>query len=614
MAEPQRAAAAQPHRRSRPARARRFWASGSDELAKYGVDIRYGCAVDRISGTRRQFALRSPAARPLTAEAIVLAIGLQGNLRKLGAPGDDLRGRPVPARRSEGVRGRDDRRRRRRRRRDRERARARRAEQRDPDQSQRRVRALQGRQPSLVLAAIKDGKIECRYGTSASPNVEMVETNGCPLAFNAKTAGRPRGTSAATASSRASEPSHRASWSRASASTFPNKDPDCGAASSPRRTNPTCRASTSIGALGRLSADQAGDEPGLRGGRVRSSATYDRARRRAAARPGSSRLLAAQGHQRRGGARRSSSATCRCSPGSRRLQLREFLLDSELRTPDARARSCFARNDYTNSFFTVVEGEVLRRDRDEGRRSEVVPPRRRQFFGELGLISGRRRSATVRAGPDCVLVETPRRSMLKLIASVESIRARDRRGVPAPRGAHLPRAGRWPRRSFDALVANAGPEDVRLGRRGAVRGSDPRRTASTSFAAARSPFRGRIGGREVVLSYVAAGNYVGEMALLTDAPRTATARPLSRPRPSCSTRRVQARVSRATRHCARTWKRSFCRGCMRATPRWKAQADSGNIITFLMQQGIGEATDVLLIDESAVHPLRQLREGVRRHA
>jgi len=33
-----------------------------------------------------------------------------------------------------------------------------------------------------------------------------------------------------------------------------------------------------------------------------------------------------------------------------------------------------------------------------------------------------------------------------------------------------------------------------------------------------------IGGRERVLSYVAAGNYVGEMALLTDSPRSATVR------------------------------------------------------------------------------------------
>jgi len=44
------------------------------------------------------------------------------------------------------------------------------------------------------------------------------------------------------------------------------------------------------------------------------------------------------------------------------------------------------------------------------------------FFGEMGLISGRRRSATVVAAADCVLFETPRRTMLKLIQSVDSVR------------------------------------------------------------------------------------------------------------------------------------------------------------------------------------------------
>ena len=33
-----------------------------------------------------------------------------------------------------------------------------------------------------------------------------------------------------------------------------------------------------------------------------------------------------------------------------------------------------------------------------------------------------------------------------------------------------------------------------------------------------------LGGREVVLSYVSAGNYVGEMALMRNAPRSATVR------------------------------------------------------------------------------------------
>jgi hypothetical protein len=44
----------------------------------------------------------------------------------------------------------------------------------------------------------------------------------------------------------------------------------------------------------------------------------------------------------------------------------------------------------------------------------------------MGLISGRRRAATI--GPaNCVLIETPRRSMNKLIQSVEAVRARSTR-------------------------------------------------------------------------------------------------------------------------------------------------------------------------------------------
>ena len=62
-------------------------------------------------------------------------------------PGRRPAGRPVPARRSGRIFGRNHRHRRRRRRRDRECAGARRAEPRHPHQSQRGIRALQGRQP-----------------------------------------------------------------------------------------------------------------------------------------------------------------------------------------------------------------------------------------------------------------------------------------------------------------------------------------------------------------------------------------------------------------------------------------------------------------------------------
>ena len=44
-----------------------------------------------------------------------------------------------------------------------------------------------------------------------------------------------------------------------------------------------------------------------------------------------------------------------------------------------------------------------------------------EFFGEMGLLSGRRRSGTAVVSQNCVLVETPRRSMLKLLYSSKGV-------------------------------------------------------------------------------------------------------------------------------------------------------------------------------------------------
>src|SRR6185503_3407880 len=82
----------------------------------------------------------------------------------------------------------------------------------------------------------------------------------------------------------------------------------------------------------------------------------------------------------------------------------------------------FRKDDYTNSFFSLVDGEAEVESPDKDGKIRHVSLKRGQFFGEMGLLSGRRRTATVKAGEKCVLLETPRRSMLKLIASIESVR------------------------------------------------------------------------------------------------------------------------------------------------------------------------------------------------
>jgi Fe-S-cluster-containing hydrogenase component 2/CRP-like cAMP-binding protein len=106
-----------------------------------------------------------------------------------------------------------------------------------------------------------------------------------------------------------------------------------------------------------------------------------------------------------------------------------------------------------------------------------------------------------------------------------------------------------------------------------------------------------LAGREVVLSYLSAGNYVGEMALISESPRTATVR--AAVATECLV--LEASVfkdvlSRNTMFRADIEQRFLDR--LRANAAMEAQPDPGGVIAFLMQQGIGEATDVLLIDES----------------
>src|SRR3546814_1083006 len=80
------------------------------------------------------------------------------------------------------------------------------------------------------------------------------------------------------------------------------------------------------------------------------------------------------------------------------LLLRELMLDSTVHRKQP-GEAIFERNDYTNSFYTIVEGEVAIAI-DTSDPSIVVKLGKGEFFGEMGLISGRRRTATVQANAE----------------------------------------------------------------------------------------------------------------------------------------------------------------------------------------------------------------------
>jgi CRP-like cAMP-binding protein/Fe-S-cluster-containing hydrogenase component 2/thioredoxin reductase len=274
------------------------------------------------------------------------------------------------------------------------------------------------------------------------------------------------------------------------------------------------------------------------------------------------------------------------------LQLREFMLDSDIRTPAA-GEVIFKRNDYTNTFFSIVDGDV-QIVLDEKDSKARVALRRGEFFGEMSLISGRRRSATVIAGQGCVLIETPRRSMNRLINSVEAVkreidevfimRAVQSRFAPEATSQQLADVVSTAKlekfKAGDVLFSEGEPGDcLHLVRTGSL-------TISRN-----------IGGKDVVLSYVAAGNYVGEMALMGESLRSATARAAI----ATETVRLDGEGFKKLVN-----KIPILRLRLQAEYRQRAAANlamqampsGGDIISFLLAQGAGEATDILLIDES----------------
>jgi len=273
------------------------------------------------------------------------------------------------------------------------------------------------------------------------------------------------------------------------------------------------------------------------------------------------------------------------------LQLREFMLDSDILTPKA-GDKVFERNDYTNTFFSIVEGEVQVLLDAEGKQRFTL--KRGEFFGEMSLISGRRRSATVLAGNNCVLIETPRRSMNRLINSVEAVK-RDIDQVFILRAIQTRFA---PEASVDQLndvVSTAKLEKFKAGdvlfNEGEL-GDCLHMVRIGSLTISRN-----IGGKDVVLSYVPAGNYIGEMALLGETRRSATARAAI----ATETVRLDGEAFKKLVNRIPVLKLRLQAEYRQRTAANLAMASlpsGGDIISFLIAQGAGEATDILLIDES----------------
>lgn len=279
------------------------------------------------------------------------------------------------------------------------------------------------------------------------------------------------------------------------------------------------------------------------------------------------------------------------------LQLRDFLLDAETHVLLA-GETVFQRNDYGDTLFCVVSGSVEIELIDERRPN--APPgtavrEEGDFFGEVALIAGRRRSGTVRARTDCVLIELARRSAVKLLNSVPAAREIFERttiirqlqedlvpGLTVDDLAPVIGSAKIVRFEPDQVLVEEGAEDDRsvyLIRSGSV-------TVSK-----------KIEGREVVLSYEPAGHIIGEMALLRNVPRTATVKAAI----ATEAIRIDGAAFQRLLDARPDLRRELERVILERVSQEPAREGSGQwsgITDFLVEQGIGEATDILLIDES----------------
>jgi Fe-S-cluster-containing hydrogenase component 2/CRP-like cAMP-binding protein len=282
------------------------------------------------------------------------------------------------------------------------------------------------------------------------------------------------------------------------------------------------------------------------------------------------------------------------------LQMREFLLDSEVRAYKA-GQVIFERNAIGSSLFGIAKGAArVQVDPKNPKVGPIIPAS--SIFGEVGLISGRRRGATIRADEDTICIEIPRLTALKLMAQVVEARETVDRITTERQILQIFKSGLTPDDIRD-VIAGAEVMDIRPGQAIITEGEDTDDLfiiRSGSMVVEKN-----IGGKPVFLSYVPAGTYSGEMALLKRTPRYATVQAAIRsqvvklpaePFRALMARKPQLRKMLESEMASRSEVNDFIES---QKAKFGGAVDMySSVANFLIKQGIGEATDVLLIDES----------------
>lgn len=201
-------------------------------------------------------------------------------------------------------------------------------------------------------------------------------------------------------------------------------------------------------------------------------------------------------------------------------QLRETFLATRVREY-ASGEAIIRQNDYTNDFLVVATGRVGLTRRAEQAQSEtkIAELTAGNFFGEMSLISGRRRTASATAVGATRIIEIPRKAILKLLSNAPAAKALvDQAFLLRAFGGYL--FPGVPEALLGELVDRA--VVTSLGKDAVVFKQGDKAEAFYLIRNGMVKISKKSGDKEVVLSYLVAGNFFGEAALFSDAARTAT--------------------------------------------------------------------------------------------
>jgi len=201
-------------------------------------------------------------------------------------------------------------------------------------------------------------------------------------------------------------------------------------------------------------------------------------------------------------------------------QLRETFLSTRVKEYKD-GEIIIRQNDYTNDFLIIASGrvELWKQPEKSNQQFKIAELTAGNFFGEMSLISGRRRTATAKAAGLTRIIEIPRKAILKLMLSVPKAKSLVDQAflIRAFRGYLFPDT---PEALLGELVAAATVETM------------PKETVifkegdeGDAFYLIRNgmvKISKKSGEKDVILSYLVAGNFFGEAALLSHAPRTAS--------------------------------------------------------------------------------------------